>query len=413
MDAHELYNRMLHRIIREHRNFVQEIAFLLHCVTLAKRPLTLEALQILVPQKDQNINEWIQELVAMSCGFLELQSSGDGSSDIFVVLVHPSAKNYLVASLGRELKEFWIVKEDMHYEIAERSLTCLETNWVQAGKPHFEAWKKPIAPDQTDLVHYALEFWHYHARDCGVYAEKIFDTNRLFFGTDFNPRMYWTYSGFGTSPIDPVVGLDLSQANFLWQQNHLSAIHVASLLGNVPWFNSLIHRSGMHILNSEDGFKVTPLQYASLGGHAEAVRLIIDYTSMAQYGRALWFAIITGSTDVVRLLLNKGANVDCHLETNRELVELACTGDDDDEYDMQARPKFISLLLKAIEDCNQDIVSVLLEKGSSLVVNGQSAIAYAKAYGGRAIHRMLVECQNARSNEGRGVAGLGASRRMQ
>ena len=183
----ELYNQMLLHITNKHRSFVQEIAFLLHCVILVKRPLTLKALcALVIPDVAYHteISEgesWIRGLVVMSGEFLELQSAGDESSDVFVALVHQSARDYLVTRLDPESKEFCIVEGDMHLKIAQRCLTCLENNWIQAGKPHPEAQKKPVHPDQADLAQYALEFWHYHARQCGVYAHLLFDPNRPFF----------------------------------------------------------------------------------------------------------------------------------------------------------------------------------------------------------------------------------------
>ena len=48
---------------------------------------------------------------------------------------------------------------------------------------------------------------------------------------------------------------------------------------------------------------------------------------------------------------------------------------------MQTKPKPISLLLKAIENCCPEIVAILLNKGASLRPDGRSAVRYAKDYG--------------------------------
>ncbi|CAG8034757.1 unnamed protein product [Penicillium salamii] len=316
-------------------------------------------------------------------GFIQTQSSGD-NSDILVGLIHQSAKDYLVNGGNLDSDA---IENYMHYVIAERSLASLENYWMYGGKPGGNSEDPvPFHPDQADLVYYALEFWQYHARHCGVYANAIFNTDRLFFSLDSDTRVYWTYLGFGASPPEPVTGLDLSQANFLWDQSQLSAIHVAALIGNVPWISLLVEESGIQLLDSADGFGVTPLQYAALGGHTDAVQFIINSADLTvQYGRAIWFSIIIGSASVTRLLLQNGANVDIHDEVNRELIDLACTGDDecedDDEISMEAKPRHISLLIRAIEGCHAEVVEVLLWANASLRPNGQSALCHAAAFG--------------------------------
>jgi ankyrin repeat protein len=392
-----LYKRMLYHVIGKHAQFAKEVAFLLHCVVLVKRPLSLQALCVLmapdVVYQGSLIRgqDRIRDLVAMSGGILELQSAGD-DSDVFVAVVHQSARNYLVTELDPKFQGFCVDEDIIHLKIAQRCLTCLEHNWVEAGRPHFEATKIPVHRDQADLVDYTLEFWHYHARHCGRHAAVLFDLRRPFFGFDLNVRMYWMYSGLGGNPPEEVVGLDLSQANFLWNQNQLSAIHVACLLGNVPWLESLVNQPGTDIMNMQDGFGVTPMQYACLGGHAIAVEMIMDRVDKEQYSRGLWFAIIAGSMSIARLLVDKGANFNFHCETNQNLIDLACDGDDDDDDIIKRKgQKSISLLLKAIEGCHPDIVRILLDKHANLWPNGESAVQYADNFGDKESYHLLVK----------------------
>jgi ankyrin repeat protein len=139
-------------------------------------------------------------------------------------------------------------------------------------------------------------------------------------------------------------------------------MHVASLLGNVLWLVSLVQQAGAQPLNNVDGFGVTPLRYASSGGHTKAVILIIDHFDMEQYGRALWFAMIAGSASVACLLVEKGADVDLHGGTNQELIDLTCDGGNgDNNIIMNTGQKSISLHLNAIEDCHPEIVQILLD----------------------------------------------------
>ena len=336
--------------------------------------------------------DWIQGVLAS--GFIQTQTQSPEASDILVGLVHPSAKDHLVNAAFDLTSD--TVESYIHYVLAERLLATLETCWINAGKPKANTEDTiPLHPNQTDLIYYALEFWQYHAHQCGTYANVIFSTNRPFFSLNSDTRLYWTYLGFGASPPEPVTGLDLSQANFLWDQDQLSAIHVAALIGNVPWINLLIEQSGVQVLDSVDAFGVTPLQYAALGGQADAVQFIVNTTdATAQYGRAVWFSIIIGSPNVTRLLLPHVADVDIHDEVNRELIDLACTGDDeseDEESLMNTKPRHICLLIRAIEGCHAEVVKTLLWASANLRPNGQSAVCHAAAYGDEQTLQVLAD----------------------
>lgn len=317
--------------------------------------------------------------------------------------MHPSARNQLVNGSGTAA-----VQAHMHFVIAEKLITSLEECWIQLGRPDGDTQCNiALHPDQADIVYYALEFWQYHARHCGVYANEIFNVDRVFFAPDSRARMFWTYLGFGASPPEPVTGLDLSQANFLWDQSRLDAVHVAALIGNIPWLKLLVENFGAR-LDALDGFGVTPLQYAALGDHADAVQYIVHSANVsAQYGRALWFSVIIGSPGVAQVLVQSGADVNFHDEVNRDLVELACTGDDEcDEDDMvlETKPKSISLLMAAIEGCRADVLKVLLCGNANLRPAGRSALCHAAAFGDEETLKVLVDhgaSIDDRDNEGK------------
>lgn len=403
------YSEIHTKIIQKHPQRAHEISSLLQCISLIQRPLRLKTLLALAAPRvnyhSQITQEgWVRDI--LTSGFIRTQTLTE-SSDVLVGLVPQSAKSNLVngSNGGTEADA---VEGHMHFVIGEKLISSLEECWVHLGRPQGDTQSNiAIHPDQADLVYYALQYWPYHARHCGVYANEIFNIDRVFFSPDSRARMYWMYMGFGASPPEPVTGLDLSQANFLWDQSRLSAIHVAALIGNIPWLKLLVEHFGIR-LDAVDGFGVTPLQYAALGGHADAVQFFMHSANItAQYGRALWFSVIVGSSSVAQVLVSAGVDVNFHHEVNRDLIDLACTGDDecdgDDDMVMEGKPKSLSLLMTAIEGCHADVLKVLLSGNANLRPNGRSALCHAAAFGDEETFKVLVDhgaCIDDQDNEG-------------
>lgn len=420
----ELYARLLRRIKEKSPDLVKHAGFLLRCVAIVKKPLTIKSwATLMVPDAIVAGEELILALIEISGGVLQIHKRENDSSYV-VNLVHQSARDYLVTNSDPELQEFWFIEEDTHYELANRCLAYLERVYASIRRKsafppegwHFQPEDFPT--EEVNLVYYALEFWNHHACHCGIQARKMFNLERPFFANDASVRKFWNYVGFGASPPESVGALDLSQLNFIWFQDQLSEVHIAALLGNVPWLESLLEESipapsyPSPLVDNEDYFSVTPLQYAALGGHEKAVEGLITkhLASRAQSGRALWFATISGSSRIASLLIrHHGVDVNIHMENQQDLLDLAFLGDEDPivfgdrgtNYPKQITPRPISLLTKAIGECYIELVRVLLDAGAILWPLGISVIREAARYSEQSILELLIARGAKRDADGR------------
>jgi serine/threonine-protein phosphatase 6 regulatory ankyrin repeat subunit B len=173
-----------------------------------------------------------------------------------------------------------------------------------------------------------------------------------------------------------------------------SEIHDAAARGDLPAVTSLLAKGTDVNARTDDG--QTALMFASSNGHKDVVQLLVDkgadvnakttaqiITAM-QFGgnfsgtaeiysvgsRALVFAATHGHTEVVQLLLAKGANVNAKDETG------------------------YTALINASAYGHKEVVQLMLGKGADVNAkanNGTSALSIASQHGDNEIKELLIK----------------------
>ncbi len=135
-----------------------------------------------------------------------------------------------------------------------------------------------------------------------------------------------------------------------------NALGLAAITGQIELVRLLVEKGADINNNAGSG---TALEFAAENGHLNVVKYLLDNGAKShQEDYALSCAIDYNQTDVVKLLLEKGANAD--------------------KKDFWTK---FSLLMKAAREGNADIVKLLLKHGASVFVktsDGKTALDYAK-----------------------------------
>ncbi len=92
-----------------------------------------------------------------------------------------------------------------------------------------------------------------------------------------------------------------------WDGMGETALIMASVQGHTDTVKLLLER-GAEIETRDEG-RVTALMWAALGGHIDSVRALLEAGAAVQRASALWLAALGGHTDSVRALLEAGAQV--------------------------------------------------------------------------------------------------------
>ncbi len=168
---------------------------------------------------------------------------------------------------------------------------------------------------------------------------------------------------------------------------------------------SLSRKVDMH---AKDQYGNTALTLAAEGGHTDVVRLLIEkgaaVDAKAKSGHtALTLAVEGGHTDVVRLLIEKGAAVDAKAKSGHTALTLAVEGGHTDvvrlliekgaAVDAKAKSGHTALTL-AVEGGHTDVVRLLIEKGAAVNAKakfGYTALMLAVDRGHTDVVRLLIE----------------------
>ncbi|CAI7657910.1 unnamed protein product [Penicillium glandicola] len=342
-----MYSRMLTQIKQKHQKFVPIAVIFLHWLAVSSRSLSPGEL-FAVLAHDQIVTglQTIQDLVKICGGFVQIYHNDKYNRSGRIRLVHQSAKEYLATNSDPELKEFWFAEDLANFQIANRCLERLKsipdlgctTNNLLSDSPEWgyslflkrfpsrdimkiSSAIQNLRPDQIDLVCYTFRHWYLHARWCGKLARALFRNNQPFFAVDNSSRgLFWFMAGFDYIPSNP------NRGNLPGIQNQTLEIHVASVLKNIPWLESLMEESSnpSQLVNSVDYFNMTPLQYAASYGYEEVADFLRNHaTGNKQYGRAIWIATTIGYPDIAKLLIKHVGNYDdfdTHVETDEDLI---------------------------------------------------------------------------------------------
>lgn len=270
----ETYKRILQRIPESHR---EDTARLLQFLVYSKRPLTIkEALDVLAvtPHRDQTFDEENRpRKILKYCSNLAAISD-DGE----IRLAHFSVKEYLVSTDDKGPFTKFLIESEAEVSITEISLaylSCLIGKFDPDQDYESWDWHPPWIRKTYPLADYCAKYWMDHAR----VAEKSSEAIRE------------------------------------------QIIRFISRPGEAPYFNclTLFHpdRPDDSWFGFEQGYMGPPLYLASLTGLRCAVEHLIakgtdvnevcEYTT---YGYALRAACEERHAEVIRILLDNGANVD-------------------------------------------------------------------------------------------------------
>jgi ankyrin repeat protein len=307
MSLDETYDRILLGISRERQGYAQR---LLQCLAVSIRPLRAEELaEILAIQFDTgtlpnyNVNwrpEDPEEAVLSACSSLITIVDMDASESRVVQFSHFSVKEYLsserLANAGTHISQYHILPHSAHTILAQASLSVLLALDDKVDKEKMKNFP---------LANYTARYWVDHAQFDNVCSSIKVAMEQLF------------------DPVKP----------------HFSAW---------VWIYDIDYRFREIMFDAHPTPpEAAPLYYAALCGFRDLVEhLIVTYsgdinTRGGYHATPLRAAIVKGNVEVMKLLLEHGADVDA---VGREGFTLL--------YEASRRLEILSLLLDHHADVN-------------------------------------------------------------
>ncbi|KAJ7142814.1 ankyrin repeat-containing domain protein, partial [Mycena epipterygia] len=387
-DLFGMYDRLLRPIRQEDLIYVGGV---LRWLVFSREPPTLDQLADAVsfdfsdpahftytpdwrPDSGRVILKWLEGLVVVN------DDSESGRSQ--VVLAHSSVQDYVLSphftttfgyDLSASLSQTFIAQTCISYLSNDRSL---------------------INTHPSPLAVYAMKYWCQHllqGHDHSALFSGAMALLQLYEGIGVlsSPLHFCCREGY----IDGVRGFLTTGADVNAEAG--SALRVASAGGHTEIVRLLLDASAdMNAADQENG---TALQAASGGGWTEVVRVLLDAGAdvnalAGEYGSSLQIASSRGHRDIVRNLLENGADVNAvvrersargpGLQRGRRTTSIYAL-------------KFGSALWVASSMGHREIVRMLLEHGAD--VNGRgggghsSALNAASRGGHTEIVQMLLE----------------------
>ena len=228
-----------------------------------------------------------------------------------------------------------------------------------------------IETQSEPLLRYASSYWVQHARGCAALGKQLLKTRSEFFSMQSKILKNWLNDPY-TGPI-----LDI--------ECQVSAVHLASYLGILPWLQALLtsrrRKFGLSRLVARPRDAWRPLHVAASCGNEAVVQLLLEYKEKvdsedAARRTALHMAAESGDESVVRLLLHRGAKIKVDAMGKTALSLAASRG----------HVAVVRLLI----DHNADI--------NSKDLDGWTVLYQAVSRGDRAVVRLLLD-HNADANE--------------
>ncbi|KAH6952204.1 hypothetical protein DER45DRAFT_577719 [Fusarium avenaceum] len=360
-DLNETYRRMLADIPPRHRpSATRLLQFLVH----TKRPLKVtEAIEVIATQVEQEPRGFsVEGRLCQECDILRYCPSlvvvakvrRFDTFDEELHLAHFSVKEYLLKQARFNLESASII-------IAETCLTYLKD--IESDYSTLKA--------DFPMAQYAAEYWTEYAISAGDTGE-IARSTISFLNNDITFQR-WTRLYQADKPRDKNPGPPRS-----------TKLYYACICNLVAAARTLV-LEGTDV-NAQGGVYGNALQAASVNGHLDIVKLLLDNgadtrAQGGRYGNAFQAALFNGHTDVVLLLTNgaydievqassngnalQTASLDGHLEVVQRLLEEGADVETHDGYHGNA-------LQAASSNGHREVVQLLLDKGAD--VNAQGGI---------------------------------------
>ncbi|CAI7596263.1 unnamed protein product [Penicillium bialowiezense] len=371
-----IYSRML----RQTESNRQPIMFkILRLVVVAARPLTVQELAAVFSMQPVGClsSEQVMRDHILLCGYiLEIYEQQ-------VRLVHQSARDYLLRQNFKHdpiLERFREKVHEAHPELTEICLDCIENSHLR-----FEISNAQDSSvlQENPLLQYAILHWPEHARQHSSYTSGNWNLRRPFFQEPSVVRRNWR----------KVYG-EYSRALFILGDDKSPLLHTACLLGIGSLARKLLCKRAYllkfhklrKLVNQKDGAGNSPLGYAAYGGHTDIVKLLlerkanVDALQLLQR-TPLFFATKRDNEATVKLLLENGADPnfkDCLDET-----VLGCAADMGNETILklliewganvdQRNYRGETALIIAVQKEHGHLVESLLEAGADIEISDKA-----------------------------------------
>jgi len=320
----ETYERVLREINRANREHAHR---LLHCLTVAMRPLRVEELaEVLAVDFDAVCQGGIPKLnpdwrwsdqhqaVLSTCSSL-IAIVDDGNSQV-VQFSHFSVKEFLtsdrLARSSEDVSRYHILLEPAHTLIAQACLGVLlrlddDVDMVNA--------------EDIPLAEYPARYWVDHAQFEKV-SSRIQETMEFFFDADKPHWAAWIrVYNIGKYDFGGAWGAFSDHGG-----NAAFPLYYAALCGFHDLVEHLICKYPEHV-NARGGLMVTPLVAALYGKHFQVAELLFQHGAEVDVrGRKdntpLTAACVRGHFDTVQWLLDHGADIHAYAWLERRFTAL-------------------------------------------------------------------------------------------
>ena len=410
----EMYQRMLEELESqsdlEIRAYAKEM---LRSIAVALRPLTIEELAIaadLPGEMCEDTDDLINNIIKQ-CGSLII------FEDNTVHLVHQSAKDFLKS------EAHGILSTNLIEENCNLAMRCLRyvSSCTFSGLPIEETdpFSNPeVFQESLGYLEYPVIYWMEHAKAASSKVNTHIDINDEFFRPDSKLRqswfnLYWpmrhslepqphgftllhlaAYAGWSWM-AGKLIGNNGSESVNIIDSLGMRPLHWAAKWGWIDVVEILLTNGADAIAKDHEGEPA--ITYAAEGGHITLVQLLLRHLahveSPEKYGDALERASADGHAEIVKFLLDNGADINHHRLRR------------DKAPDTSSIPILRSRLvtdyldrgpaLVAASESNQEkIVQLLLEKGADPNIQGGAsfnALHAASTYGSEAIVKMLLQ----------------------
>lgn len=415
-DLDETYERILCSIPHE---YVDDVHRVLTLLCFSARPLTIyelidaHAVDLLnePPRLDRDGRSYEQhDLVDICLGLVEVVVTKDASAKkeqtLIARIAHFSVQEYLQSEriLQQGSKSFAMQSAPANKEIAH---ICL----VYLLEPSLSAGIFDVANTSLHFAHFAARHWfdHYAGSEEGQadvepLVLELLAENRAAFVT-------W----IKLHDMDQTLNMKKKNRLYTGPESAIAeSLYYAALLGLEFVIHSLLKcdiedtRKASDAINTHLGFCGNALQAASANGHEKVVKLLLDKGANINaqggvYGNSLQAASANGHEKVVKLLLDKHAYINIRggqyhsalqaalVRNHKRVVQLLL----DKGANTNAQGGYYgSALQTAVIHCDEEVVQLLLDKGAN--VNTQAghsgnALQAASVTGKIVLLQMLLD----------------------
>jgi ankyrin repeat protein len=328
-----LYDRMLLQVDSRYRSTASKI---LRWVAFAARPLSIREIGEIIGSKPSgpvSAEQSTLDLLIICGPFIT-------RTDHIVSLVHESVREYISlekTSRAAALGDFHLQPYAVHLEMAAFCLAYIEQDYGARNSIKQDVIDEGIV-DVSFIRHltasagcrsfskYAALHWPEHARLSGDNFQQLVAAAPAFFAKRSLPREdWWNYFSTASS---------LSPPGYHWSDIHgIPSLHMACFFGIALWVTELLRPKLGSFLRlrqnrSHGRYGLTPLMYATIGGHAAIVdQLLRNHAKAGSRDRTKWTALHHAvrheQVEVTQILLEQGADANAQEEGGDSVLHFA------------------------------------------------------------------------------------------